>query len=290
MFKKVVYIIFSVLLGFLVYLFAVVWIVGDYQVKHITTATEEENYEFFLSFTTYYNPTPVYESEESAPYKLKVFEVAADATDTTPAEGGLMFIFFDIDDNVIKIEDAEEEDKSTIVFYENEKSAEINLNLRSFSSYGTIYPFLAYGHDMGFNYMFGEFKDGELVSKADVKKITKIEFKDSEENVFCTIDQVFDLTQITYESIKAYDTPGMSAEEMADFNNPKSLIWQETLVVVVYILIAGGIGFIFFRKPKETKYHAETSSITYSGDNPYDAVTKQAAEERVTLKSDEEEK
>ena len=114
--------------------------------------------------------------------------------------------------------------------------------------------------------------------------MTKIEFKDVEGETFYTIEQDFDLTALTKEKVLSYNCSGMTEAELKNFNNPKSEVWKQALIMAIYVVIAVGLGFILFKKPKIS--HATASEFTGSKENPYDILTESAKEERVTLTSD----
>lgn len=296
MLKKILFGVFAVLAGLLVYIFSSVLIIGGYQKDQFKKAAEEENYEFFLKFTGYYNPTPIFESVEGDPLKLKIFEVYQEGSEEAPSDVGYFFIMFDLDE---KVAINTKEDKSKIVFnasYLNEEAEyvpfeakEIPLNLSSYSYYGTVFPFAAFGLDQGFNYIFGEFKDDELVKKADVKKVTKIELKDSEGEIFYTIEQDLMVGDIKAEDIINNGKPGFTDKEIRSFNNPKSCVWKQGLIMAGYVLIVGGLGILLFKKPREAA-HASANEFLGNMENPYDVVVNEAKKERVTLKQGEDAK
>ena len=288
MFKKVLYCIFAVLLGILVYMFATISIISGYQMDKIKEAAMAKDVDFFLGLTSYYNPTPVYQSAQGNPMDIRIYEIYQEASDSTSSDVGYLFLIFDIDENIAT--KADKEDKSKIVFTAigedvSAQEKETNLYLSSYDSYNTIIPFPAFGKTEGFNYLFGQYDDnGELVKKANVTNITKIEFKDVDGESFYTIEQDFDLTALTKEKVLSYNCTGMTEEELKNFNNPKSEVWKQALILAIYVLIAVGLGFILFKKPKVS--HATASEFTGSKENPYDILTESAKEERVTLTSD----
>ena len=288
MFKKVLYCIFAVLLGILVYMFATISIISGYQMDKIKEAAMAKDVDFFLGLTSYYNPTPVYQSAQGDPMDIRIYEIYQEASDSTSSDVGYLFLIFDIDENIAT--KADKEDKSKIVFTAigedvSAQEKETNLYLSSYDSYNTIIPFPAFGKTEGFNYLFGQYDDnGELVKKANVTNITKIEFKDVDGESFYTIEQDFDLTALTKEKVLSYNCTGMTEEELKNFNNPKSEVWKQALILAIYVLIAVGLGFILFKKPKVS--HATASEFTGSKENPYDILTESAKEERVTLTSD----
>ena len=288
MFKKVLYCIFAVLLGILVYMFATISIISGYQMDKIKEAAMAKDVDFFLGLTSYYNPTPVYQSAQGNPMDIRIYEIYQEASDSTSSDVGYLFLIFDIDENIAT--KADKEDKSKIVFTAigedvSAQEKETNLYLSSYDSYNTIIPFPAFGKTEGFNYLFGQYDDnGELVKKANVTNITKIEFKDVDGETFYTIEQDFDLTALTKEKVLSYNCTGMTEEELKNFNNPKSEVWKQALILAIYVLIAVGLGFILFKKPKVS--HATASEFTGSKENPYDILTESAKEERVTLTSD----
>ena len=288
MFKKVLYCIFAVLLGILVYMFATISIISGYQMDKIKEAAMAKDVDFFLGLTSYYNPTPVYQSAQGNPMDIRIYEIYQEASDSTSSDVGYLFLIFDIDENIAT--KADKEDKSKIVFTAigedvSAQEKETNLYLSSYDSYNTIVPFPAFGKTEGFNYLFGQYDDnGELVKKANVTNITKIEFKDVDGETFYTIEQDFDLTALTKEKVLSYNCTGMTEEELKNFNNPKSEVWKQALILAIYVLIAVGLGFILFKKPKVS--HATASEFTGSKENPYDILTESAKEERVTLTSD----
>ena len=288
MFKKVLYCIFAVLLGILVYMFATISIISGYQMDKIKEAAMTKDVDFFLGLTSYYNPTPVYQSAQGNPMDIRIYEIYQEASDSTSSDVGYLFLIFDIDENIAT--KADKEDKSKIVFTAigedvSAQEKETNLYLSSYDSYNTIIPFPAFGKTEGFNYLFGQYDDnGELVKKANVTNITKIEFKDVDGETFYTIEQDFDLTALTKEKVLSYNCTGMTEEELKNFNNPKSEVWKQALILAIYVLIAVGLGFILFKKPKVS--HATASEFTGSKENPYDILTESAKEERVTLTSD----
>lgn len=288
MFKKVLYCIFAVLLGILVYMFATISIISGYQMDKIKEAAMTKDVDFFLGLTSYYNPTPVYQSAQGDPMDIRIYEIYQEASDSTSSDVGYLFLIFDIDENIAT--KADKEDKSKIVFTAigedvSAQEKETNLYLSSYDSYNTIIPFPAFGKTEGFNYLFGQYDDnGELVKKANVTNITKIEFKDVDGESFYTIEQDFDLTALTKEKVLSYNCTGMTEEELKNFNNPKSEVWKQALILAIYVLIAVGLGFILFKKPKVS--HATASEFTGSKENPYDILTESAKEERVTLTSD----
>ena len=288
MFKKVLYCIFAVLLGILVYMFATISIISGYQMDKIKEAAMAKDVDFFLGLTSYYNPTPVYQSAQGNPMDIRIYEIYQEASDSTSSDVGYLFLIFDIDENIAT--KADKEDKSKIVFTAigedvSAQEKETNLYLSSYDSYNTIIPFPAFGKTEGFNYLFGQYDDnGELVKKANVTNITKIEFKDVDGESFYTIEKDFDLTALTKEKVLSYNCTGMTEEELKNFNNPKSEVWKQALILAIYVLIAVGLGFILFKKPKVS--HATASEFTGSKENPYDILTESAKEERVTLTSD----
>lgn len=288
MFKKVLYCIFAVLLGILVYMFATISIISGYQMDKIKEAAMAKDVDFFLGLTSYYNPTPVYQSAQGNPMDIRIYEIYQEASDSTSSDVGYLFLIFDIDENIAT--KADKEDKSKIVFTAigedvSAQEKETNLYLSSYDSYNTIIPFPAFGKTEGFNYLFGQYDDnGELVKKANVTNITKIEFKDVDGESFYTIEKDFDLTALTKEKVLSHNCTGMTEEELKNFNNPKSEVWKQALILAIYVLIAVGLGFILFKKPKVS--HATASEFTGSKENPYDILTESAKEERVTLTSD----
>lgn len=288
MFKKVLYSIFAVLLGILVYMFATISIISGYQMDKIKEAAKAKDVEFFLKLTEYYNPNPVYQSAEGDPMDVRIYEIYQDATDNNASDVGYLFLIFDIDESIAT--KANKEDKSKIVFTAigedvSAQEQEANFYLSSYDSYHTVVPFPAFGKSEGFNYLFGQYDDkGNLVKKANVTNVTKIEFKDVEGETFYTIEQDFDLTTLTKEKVLSYNCSGMTEAELKNFNNPKSEVWKQALIMAIYVVIAVGLGFILFKKPKIS--HATASEFTGSKENPYDILTESAKEERVTLTSD----
>ena len=308
--KKVLYIILAVVVGFFVYAFSSVMIIADYQNKIIEEKVENEDYGFFLSMASKYNQNAVFESSEDAPIDLKIYKIYQEASGDNPADCGYMFIIFNVDTEKVMIEPTKNEegrtvDNSSIKFYnELGKNVETNLYLSSYSYYGTIYPFMAYGVSQGINTLFGTFDDeGNLVSKADIETITRIELIDCNGNVFYSMGTTHeDEPETSYYDSNEFSLPvreytkdaflneegivnGMSDAEIKAFNNPKSCIWKQALILSGYVLIAGGIGFLLFKHPNSygKKRHASATEFTGSLSNEYDDLTKSAKEERKTI-------
>lgn len=293
MFKKVLYVIFAVLLGFIVYTLAYVTLVGNYQRTMIKEESTAENYEFFLKMVSKYNPTPVYESTDGKT-KLRIYEVYQAAAENTESDLGYMIIIFGVNETVSTTPNDKGEDKSAIKFtgtsLENEAirqcDGELSLNLASLGEFGTVYPFLAYGLNTAFNnYLFANKSNKEengttaltIINKANTQTLESIEFRDCDGEVFYTIEQTFNIGSLSVESMTA---SGMTDDERKAFSNPGELIWKQALIMAGYMLIAVGLGWILFKKPKQ--YHA--SATEFGGNKPssYDAITESAKEERVT--------
>ena len=100
MFKKVLYCIFAVLLGILVYMFATISIISGYQMDKIKEAAMAKDVDFFLGLTSYYNPTPVYQSAQGDPMDIRIYEIYQEASDSTSSDVGYLFLIFDIDENI----------------------------------------------------------------------------------------------------------------------------------------------------------------------------------------------
>ena len=278
MLKKILYIIVTLALGFVIFYIAWQDSYSSAVIHKGQKALEEENYEFFCKFLDYYEKEEIAKieyKENDNTTTLRAYNVysktAQDKDEKKVSRSGVLFIVTNINLEVVKADteepsdDIKEDDPATRITLTSDTGSTITT---TFSTYGyDTTPIVLYTFST--TESLDEFKKGE--SKETPTKVSHLKMVDSEGTVFfdCNID--LDLVEhndedywknLVSEGIAGTAFTAKEARSYFTFSFPE--MNKTIIVTLVTFLIFGGLGIFIFWPKKSYVPTEEVDRETYT--------------------------
>lgn len=271
MFKKVLYIIAMVMLGYLVYYFSWITVTADHVMSKAKIAAKNDDKEFFLKWFTYYDDDTVYSNtfnNNGISSKMDVYKAYHKGED----DSIFTFIITKLDGDITYDKNSDSK-KTQLTIYSGEKSMSINysnysyddLPIIQFDFYcDDIYKKLSIYDDKGTE----DTADDTLLTP--VSKITKIvltdayrdeeTYKEQGKVIFeASGEQLFSFTDETKDEWKVSADANLvklgytDAQYKKNFYYHYPTMWKVWRNLIIFVVVAVGLGLLLFW-PRKNKF------------------------------------